>query len=383
MLERISVHYAILYGASIGFYSGHHQNLSNDLQWLKPTIFQAVPKILNSFYDNIMSQLDHSTSFSKLLLNYGLKSKVTLYDNSGFISNSLLDFTVFYKFKQALGGRVRFMLTGSAPIRPEVLKFLRIVFGCPIIEGYGLAESCAASFVTLPGDVETGHIGGPTPSVEVKLVDLPDIGYFNFDVNQKGEWSPRGELCLRGPTLLKEYYKDEHQTSLSLDEEGWLHTGDIAVRLPHNGAFRLIDRKQGVFKLSNGEFVTISKLELLYNQSKFVDQIFVYGESTRPYLVAVIVPNEDFIRKYWAPHNRINRDKALEEFCQNPKLKEDILSDLEKKGLDEQLAPYEIIRKILLEPNQWSSDDILTSSQKVNRKAAFNKYSYIIEGLYE
>jgi len=318
----------------------------------------------------------------KLMIKCGLRSKNRAYERQGFYSNPLLDSTCFLPFRKLLGGNVRLIMTGSAAIHPEHLKFLRLVFGCPIVEGYGLAESCAASFVTQPGDTEVGHVGGPTPTVEVKLVDLPDIGYFSYDVNHKGEYSPRGEICLRGPTLFKGYYKDDERTNEVVDSEGFFHTGDIAVRLPHNGAFKLIDRIQGVFKLSNGEFIAANKLELTYGKSRFINQIYIHGDSSKPYLTAIVVPNEDFIRKYWAPHNKIDREKSLEEFCQLEKLKEDILSDMEKKACEDGLAVYEAVKKIHLEPFQWTTEDLLTSSHKTNRKAAHHKYSNILDRLW-
>ncbi|CAG9323552.1 unnamed protein product [Blepharisma stoltei] len=306
-----------------------------------------------------------------------------MYEQGTFSPSPVTDCVVFSKIRKILGGRVRLVITGSASIHPDVIKFLRIVLGVPIIEGYGLAETFAASFITQPGDYEAGHIGGPTPSVEAKLVDLPDIGYFSFDVNEKGEYAPRGELCLRGPTLFRGYYKDEERTHQAMDSEGWIHTGDIFVRLHHNGAFKLIDRKHGVFKLSNGEFVATGKLELAYGKSKFIDQIFVYGDPSKSHLVAVVVPDDGYVRGAWAPRLGIEREKSLQELCQIEKLRDDILTDMELISREDNLPPYEAIRKIYLESQRWTENDILTSTHKLNRKAARDKYTNILGRLYE
>jgi len=166
------------------------------------------------------------------------------------LTNTLWDKLVFGKIKSIFGGRVRLMITGSAPLAGDVLKFLRIVFACPIVEGYGQTETCGGSFLTMPDDSGYGYVGGPVPTLETKLVDVPDMNYLSTDTDEEGRRAPRGELCMRGPTVFRGYYKAPDLTAEAIDNEGWLHSGDIAVRHAHNGAFKLIDRKKNFFKLA-------------------------------------------------------------------------------------------------------------------------------------
>lgn len=136
------------------------------------------------------------------------------------------------------------MVTGSAPIDKAVLEFLKIAFCCPILEGYGLTESAAGSCITDPADPLSGHVGGPTEFVKFRLKDLPEMDYRIADKPY-----PRGEVCMKGPSMFCGYYKRPDKTAECHDEEGWFLTGDVALVYP-NGSIRIIDRSKNIFKLS-------------------------------------------------------------------------------------------------------------------------------------
>ena len=155
------------------------------------------------------------------------------------------------------------MATGSAPISTNVLNFLKVAFCCPILEGYGQTESTAASCVTLPHDSKSGNVGGPLPSIKVRLRDLPDMGYTSRDVPY-----PRGEICFQGPSVFPGYFKNDEKTREAF-EDGWLMSGDVGEILP-NGALRVIDRAKNIFKLAQGEYIAPEKLENIYCESPYV-----------------------------------------------------------------------------------------------------------------
>jgi long-chain acyl-CoA synthetase len=151
---------------------------------------------------------------------------------------------VFKKIKALLGGNVRFMISGSAPIESDVLELLKICFCCPFLEGYGLTETSGGSSISLPNDPVVGHVGGPLPCVKWRLMDVPEMNYFSTDKPY-----PRGELQMKGATVFSGYYKRPDKTSEAFDKDGWFKTGDVVMVYP-NGSTKIIDRSKNIFKLS-------------------------------------------------------------------------------------------------------------------------------------
>jgi long-chain acyl-CoA synthetase len=275
------------------------------------------------------------------------------------------------------------MVSGSAPISAEVLRFLRVAFGCPIIEGYGQTENCAAAFMTYPEDKEIGHCGGPLPCIDYKLVDVPEMQYLSTDLDEIGNSAPRGEICVRGLNVFKGYYKNPEETEATIDEEGWLHSGDIGIRLHHNGALKIIDRKKNIFKLSQGEYVSAEKIESVCSTSPYVAQIFVYGDSFQSYLVAIVIPDETFVRKQWCVDNGVPEDMPIEELCQQPKLQVDALNDITATAKTNKLMSFETPRKLYLSGDLWTPENILTPTMKLKRHDAKQMYQTVIDTMYE
>ena len=190
------------------------------------------------------------------------------------------------------------MVTGSAPIAKEVLNFLKIGFCVQIHEGYGQTECAAPGSITWSHDPQSGHVGPPFTSLEMKLFDVPDMNYTTDDKDEHGKPMPRGEVCYRGHCCFKGYYKQPEVTKETIDANGWVHTGDIGTFTP-SGCLKIIDRKKNIFKLSQGEYCIPDKIELKIAQSNYIAQIFVYGDSLQHVLVAIIVPDKPFLEK-WA-----------------------------------------------------------------------------------
>jgi len=203
------------------------------------------------------------------------------------------DMLVFNKVKEMLGGRVKLMSTGSAPINPETLSFLKVCLGTEIFEGYGMTETTAYSVITQFGD--NGVTGGPLFNVKLKLKDIPDMNYYSTDS------PPRGEICFWGPSVMKGYFMNPEKTKEAFTEDGWLLSGDVGEIGP-NGSVRIIDRAKNIFKLSQGEYIAPEKLENVYVQAPFVMQCWIYGDSLRDHIIGFFVVDPEVVKK-WAAAN--------------------------------------------------------------------------------
>ncbi|KAE9606448.1 putative long-chain-fatty-acid--CoA ligase [Lupinus albus] len=224
------------FGVAVGFYQGDHMKLMDDLTALRPTIFCSVPRLYNKIYAGIVNAVKTSGGLRERLFNVAYNAKRQAMVN-GKNPSPFWDKLVFNKIKAKLGGRVRLMVSGASPLSPDILEFLRICFGGRVAEGYGMTETtCTISIINDGDELTTGHVGSPNPACEVKLVDVPEMNYTSDDKPY-----PRGEICVRGPIIFQGYYKDEAQTREVIDEERWLHTGDIGTWLP-GGRLKIIDR---------------------------------------------------------------------------------------------------------------------------------------------
>ena len=382
IMERTMIHHFSIFGMSIGFYQGEILKIKEDLTELKPTLFVSVPSLFNRFHDIISQQLVEFTGVKKLLADRAVAGKMFYYRTQGTLTHKVWDSLIFKKIKNVLGGRVRLMVTGSAPIAGYVLNFLKIVFSCPFIEGYAQTESCGVSCMTFSHERTAGIVGGPVTTVEFRLDDVLDMNYFSTDVDENGKPAPRGEICMRGPIVFAGYYESPELTAEAIDKEGWLHTGDIGVRNHHDGSFKLIDRKNNFFKLQPGEYISAEKIEMTYCKSFLVSQIFVYGDSLQCYLVAVVVPDEAYVRKHWAKENGFSEINTFLEICGSEKLRKDIQAEMDAKGKEGKLFGFEMVKKIYVESNLWTTDDLLTPTQKLMRFSAKKKYESIIKELY-
>ena len=163
---------------------------------MKPHIFFSVPRLYNKIFAALKLKFSAVTGCKKWLLDAGIRSKMTALEATGSVRSACYDMLLFGKAAAMLGGNVRSMLTGSAPIDKQVIDFLKIVFSCPIQEGYGLTESCASGLIMRPEDTVTGHVGGPTETAKFRLKDLPEMNYMTTDLPY-----PRGELLMKGPVI--------------------------------------------------------------------------------------------------------------------------------------------------------------------------------------
>uniref|UniRef100_A0A667GZK1 Long-chain-fatty-acid--CoA ligase n=1 Tax=Lynx canadensis TaxID=61383 RepID=A0A667GZK1_LYNCA len=278
MFERIVQTVMYSCGAKVGFFQGDIRLLPDDMKTLKPTVFPSVPRLLNRIYDKVHNEA--KTPLKKFLLNLAVSCKFSEVKKGIIRRDSFWDKLIFGKIQDSLGGRVSIMVTGAAPISSpsQTLLWFPQVF-----EAYGQTECSWWCFL--------GHVGVPLACNHVKLEDVPDMNYFS--VNSEGE------ICIKGINVFQGYLKDPEKTKEVLDEDGWLHTGDIGRWLP-NGTLKIIDRKKNIFKLAQGEYIAPEKIENIYIRSNPVSQVFVHGDSLRSSLVGVVVPDPEVLPSFVA-----------------------------------------------------------------------------------
>lgn len=381
VLERIVCVTLAGRGARIGFYQGDLMKLKDDLATLKPTIFVSVPRLFNRFYDGMMSKVQALQGVKKTLADWAISRKLSKLSKAGDPTHMIYDKLVFNKFKEAIGGNVRFMVTGSAPISKDVINFLKIAFCCPFYEGYGQTETAGGSCLTFSEDGEAGHVGGVLPQHEVKLVDVPEMDYRSTDVDENGRPFPRGEICFKGHSNFLGYFKLPDKTSETIDEDGWVHTGDIGAIL-ENGALKVIDRKKNIFKLAQGEYIAPEKLENTYNKIDLVKQIFIYGDSLQSYIVAVIIPDDAEVRKAAMEKNLDTSD--LDAFYKSKEWEDMIKERFDAAKKENNFTGLEIPKKYYFTREEFTlENNMLTPTMKLKRNDAKNKYLSQIKDMYE
>lgn len=370
MFERIVQGVMLVSGASIGFFQGDIRLLSDDLKTLRPTVFPVVPRLLNRMYDKIFGQAD--SWLKRWLLDFAFRRKEAQMLRGIVRRDSIWDRLIFRKVQASLGGRVRLMITGAAPISPTVLTFLRAAVGCQFYEGYGQTECTAGCSMTLPGDGTAGHVGAPLPCNSIKLVDVAEMKYLAVN----GE----GEVCVKGPNVFQGYLKDPEKTAEAIDADGWLHTGDIGKWLP-NGTLKIVDRKKHIFKLAQGEYIAPEKIENVYVRSDAVAQVFVHGDSLQWCLVAVVVPDPDFLPS-WAKRT-LGLEGTYQELCDTAEVQAAILEDLTRLGKEGGLKSFEQVKAIFIHPELFSIENgLLTPTLKAKRNEMRQRFSAEIEQLY-
>jgi len=377
--ERYVMGVMLNQGAAIGFYQGNVLKITEDLAALRPHIFISVPRLLNRVYDKVMAGAAESP-IKKMLFNAGLEAKAAGRAN-GTVSHFFWDNLVFNKVARRLGlDRCRIMISGSAPLAPHVMDFFRSVVSIVVLEGYGLTETTACTTIGSLDDLTSGHIGPPTPAVEMKLVAVEDMNYLPTDT-MHGDMpcAGRGELYIRGACVMMGYYKMPKETSEALGQDGWLATGDIGVWLP-NGNMKIVDRKKNMFKLSQGEYVVPDKIETVYTQDNFIAQAFVYGDSFQSEVVAVFVPDKEYAKK-WIKET--GSKVTLDGITKDDQFIKAVKTSIDATGKAGNLKGFEKVKQFVLIPEPFTvENNLLTPTFKLKRNEAKAMFLTEIQNMY-
>ncbi|CAH8320657.1 unnamed protein product [Eruca vesicaria subsp. sativa] len=375
ILDRMNEEYFFRKGASVGYYHGDLNVLRDDIQELKPTYIAGVPRVFERIHEGIQKALQELNPRRRFIFSALYKHKLS-WLNRGYShkkASPMADLIAFRKIRDKLGGKIRLLISGGAPLSPEIEEFLRVTCCCFVLQGYGLTETLGGTALCIPNEMcMLGTVGVPAVYNEIRLEEVAEMGY-----NPLGE-NPAGEICIRGKCLFSGYYKNPELTDEVL-KDGWFHTGDIGEIHP-NGVLKIIDRKKNLIKLSQGEYVALENLESIYGQNSVVQDIWVYGDSFKSTLVAVIVPNPEIVNR-WAKDLGFN--KTFEELCSLSELQEHILLELKFTAEKNKLKRFEYIKAVTVETKPFDLErDLVTATLKNKRNNLLKYYQVQVDEMY-
>ncbi|MGK0360400.1 MAG: long-chain acyl-CoA synthetase [Bradymonadia bacterium] len=365
--ERMSVGYmALLFqGATVYFAEGMGRLIQN-MGEVKPTVMTGVPRVYEKIYARFMARLRRSGHVQRVVSRWALEvgRRVSSAREAGRSVHPLWQAQykvageqVFARLRERLGGRLRFMVSGGAPLAPEIAAFFHAA-GVLILEGYGLTETSPVVTVNRLDSYRFGTVGLPLSNVRIRL-------------------APDNEIMVKGPNVMRGYYKDPAATAAVLSPDGWLATGDVG-ELDTDGFLRITDRKKDLFKTAGGKYIAPQLLEGLLRARPLIDQAIVIGD-TRPYCVALIVPDISAVqaiaearRLDWRGPADLVRLKAVHKA---------LVAEVD--AVNVQLGRHEQIRafKVLSTPFSEAAG-LLTASQKTKRRAVIQRYAALVEALY-
>ena len=369
--ERLLGHFLkLVYGNETAFVESI-EDMPDNTRQVGPTILFGTPRVYEKYYARISTGTGDATWVQKKVYNWSVEtgrkrsellSKKNLIPITLKFKSAIAKFLIYNKIKDIFGGRIRFMISGAAPISPEIIHYFKWM-GITIYEAYGMTETTGVISCNKPGFVKIGSVGQLLPDTEVKIAD-------------------DGEICVRAPQNIKEYYKNEEATNelLKPGRNGsfWLHTGDVG-HIDEDGYLFITDRKKDLIITAGGKNVAPQNIENLLKTSPYVSQAMVFGDK-KPYLTALITMDEDEIAKFARDHKLLYQDLANLS-------KKDEVHELYRQEVhikNEKLASYETIKKFFVLEEDFDQDkDELTPTLKVRRKVVTERYRDILENLYK
>lgn len=346
---------------------GRVDRLVENLATVRPTYMAAAPRIFEKVYNRVAMQARQGGAVRYRIFRWavGVADRVSRLKEQGKEPTGVLarqhrvaDKLVFAKLRARFGGRLKFFISGSAPLSPDIGRFFHGA-GIIILEGYGLTETSGGAFVNRPGEVRFGTVGLPMPGTEVRIAE-------------------DGEVLLRGGGVMRGYHNLTGATEASLTEEGWFATGDIGEL--EDGRLRITDRKKELFKTSSGKYVAPTGIESRFKAlCPYVSNLLVHGEH-RPYCIVLVTLDPEAIEA-WAADNGLG-DLNYTGLSKEPKVRALVEDAIDK--LNKDLPRHETIKNFSILPHDLTVEEgEITPSMKMRRRAIEEKYKERIEKLYE
>ncbi len=367
IFERMFGHYCMFHRGVVINYAGGIDTVPSDMQERRPTLMASVPRLYEKIYARVHDTARSASAPRRALFAWAKRTgeewASRVLDRRPVpptlaLARRVADRLVFAKLRARTGGRIRFFISGGAPLSPDIARFF-FAAGMPILEGYGLTETSPVMAVNTFEHLRLGTVGRPIPGVEVRT-------------------APDGEIITRGPNVMRGYFNKPEATAEALDSEGWFHTGDIGLLDP-DGFLRITDRKKDLIVTAGGKNIAPQPIENLAKTSKFVSNAVMLGDR-RPFPIMLVVPNVEALRG-WANHKGLPDGGDVEGLLARPEVQQKVEREVRKTLRD--LAQFEMPKRLLLLPRDFSVDaGELTPTLKVRRRIVEQRHREAIEALY-
>ncbi len=333
IFERMFGHYSMFHAGVVINYAGSIETVAADMKELRPTMMASVPRLYEKIFSRVLDAVRASPAPRRRIFAWARRVGETWVERTLAgqpvpamlaLQRHVADRLVFATLRARTGGRIRFFISGGAPLSPEIAKFF-FAAGMPILEGYGLTETSPVMAVNTFGHTRLGTVGRPIPGVEIRI-------------------APDGEIITRGPNVMRGYFEKPDATAAAIDPDGWFHTGDIGL-LDADGYLRITDRKKDLIVTAGGKNIAPQPIENLAKSSKFVSNAVMLGDR-RPFPIMLVVPNAEPL-KAWAARHGLPANE-MEPLCRLPEVHTKLEREVRKTLRD--LAQFEMPKKFLLLP---------------------------------